>query len=367
MKTLEEKYKDYRDLYYKYFVWMGDATKPGTYIPLSRVDLVNGLGEIVDGTINFAELLTLEHLLNRKGTMYATAFTRLVYAAKNYFKGSFITNKTYDGFFVRDDINPLMAEKFNLEYIDSMAYNSLKLTSSEDPCYSPFVSQDQVWNLMLPMFFTDFGLQNRLKSILDYIIVNNHKVYNPYLSEILHYYTFLPSMNEKRVKPWDRIYNRMKHFKPNIRVKRGANNWYFSYGFRAVYNKLGGAQVKTFWHKLWYIPFIWLADRVYHPYICKWFNIRVKRTSYYSMGLFAWYNKGFEKRYIKQFNKALEKGEFFEPQILPYISKEHRKNINFEKFKEVMESYPELDTSKPIDSPVHFLILYNILKMDYCI
>ena len=57
--------------------------------------------------------------------MYATAFTRLVYAAKNYFKGSFITNKTYDGFFVRDDINPLMAEKFNLEYIDSMAYNSL--------------------------------------------------------------------------------------------------------------------------------------------------------------------------------------------------------------------------------------------------
>ena len=115
MKTLEEKYVEYRDLYYKYFVWMGDATKPGTYIPLSRVDLVNGLGEIGDGTINFAELLTLEHLLNRKGTMYATAFTRLVYAAKNYFKGSFITNKTYDGFFVRDDINPLMAEKFNIE------------------------------------------------------------------------------------------------------------------------------------------------------------------------------------------------------------------------------------------------------------
>lgn len=120
---------------------------------------------------------------------------------------------------MRDDINPLMAEKFNLEYIDSMAYNSLKLTSSEDPCYSPFVSQDQVWNLMLPMFFTDFGLQNRLKSILDYIIVNKHKIYNPYLSEILHYYTFLPSMNEKKVKPWDRIYNRMEHFKPNIKVK----------------------------------------------------------------------------------------------------------------------------------------------------
>ena len=126
MKTLKEKYVEYRDLYYKYFVWMGDATKPGTYIPLSRVDLVNGLGEIGDGTINFAELLTLEHLLNRKGTMYATAFTRLVYAAKNYFKGSFITNKTYDGFFVRDDINPLMAEKFNLECIDSMAYNTLR-------------------------------------------------------------------------------------------------------------------------------------------------------------------------------------------------------------------------------------------------
>ena len=95
-------------------------------------------------------------------------------------------------------------------------------------------------------------------------------------------------MNEKKVKPWDRIYNRMKHFKPNIKVKRGANNWYFSYWFRAVYNKLCGTQVKTFWHKLWYIPFIWLADRIYHPYICKWFNNRVKRTSYYSMGVFAW-------------------------------------------------------------------------------
>lgn len=119
--------------------------------------------------------------------------------------------------------------------------------------------------------------------IFEYVIRNGHKIYNPYYSALLHHWTFLPDMDTDKVKPWDRVSNRNKNLKYKVKVKRGANNWYFSGGFRWAFKKFGG-ECSTFWHCLWYKPFIFLADRVYHPYIYKWFGIKVKNNSYYCLG-----------------------------------------------------------------------------------
>lgn len=63
--------------------------------------------------------------------------------------------------------------------------------------------------------------------IFEYVIRNRHKIYNPYYSALLHHWTFLPDMDTDKVKPWDRVSNRNKNLKYKVKVKRGANNWYF--------------------------------------------------------------------------------------------------------------------------------------------
>ena len=65
--------------------------------------------------------------------------------------------------------------------------------------------------------------------------------------------------------------------------------------------------------------FIFLADRVYHPYVCKWFGIKVKNNSYYCLGSTnekSWYGPGFNKRLVKFFNKSLEGSELFMPHLV---------------------------------------------------
>lgn len=37
-------------------------------------------------------------------------------------------------------------------------------------------------------------------------------------------------MDTDKVKPWDRVSNRNKNLKYKVKVKRGANNWYFLEG-----------------------------------------------------------------------------------------------------------------------------------------
>ena len=50
------------------------------------------------------------------------------------------------GFFLRDDIHSEDASKFGLSKISSGYTNGIEL-KDEDPCFSPFTSQDQIWNL----------------------------------------------------------------------------------------------------------------------------------------------------------------------------------------------------------------------------
>ena len=117
---------------------------------------------------------------------------------------------------------------------------------------------------------------------------------------------------------------------------------------------------------LWYKPFIFLADRIYHPYICKWFNLPVKNTSYYSFGSAsgAWYFGSFDKRLISKFNKSLEEDDYtaiFMPQ-LAFLSN-RISDIKLDKVLEWLNKYPEPDlTSTEMRSPSIFLALYNWYK-----
>lgn len=82
----------------------------------------------------------------------------------------------------------------------------------EDPCYSMFVSQDQIWNLNpILKVLADEGsiLAKELGYDMNsYVSDNGYTIYNPYLSWINHYYHYCPTFNEDKLKPWDRVEDR---------------------------------------------------------------------------------------------------------------------------------------------------------------
>lgn len=377
--TLLEKYNSYKELYFKHFVHKGLWNEDACNIPIASINLVNKYGFVGDGTINLAEHIqyvyagylngefTKDDVLTAIKTLRRLCQNAYTVLTKNY-SGYYF--KYEPGFFLRDDIKSTDAHLFELNNIDS-SYSRCIEKINEDPCHSAFVSQDQIWNLIPILSFLkdEFSEANELgKDITEYVVKNHHKIYNPYYSAVLHDWTYLPTFNEDKVKPWDRISDRENHLKYTIKVKRGANNWYFSYGMKKAYNIFGGDSC-TFWSSLWYKPFIFLADRVFHPYICKWFNIQVKNTSYYSFGSAsgAWYFGNFDKRLISKFNKSLNEENYssiFMPQ-LAFLS-EKRSDINKEKLLEWLNKYPEPNLNGDINSPSIFLALYNWYKF-YCL
>ena len=274
------------------------------------------------------------------------------------------------GFFLRDDIDHTMASKFKLNKIWTYYISSIERIN-EDPCISPFVSQDQIWNLVpiLAQLSDEYDLAKSLGyEITKYVVKNKHTIYNPYYSAIYHNWTYLHIFEPISA----RIDERNKKLKYNIKVKRGANNWYFAYGFKKAFNKFGGDS-HTFWSSIWYKPFIFLADRVYHPYICKWFKLPVKNTSYYSLAVTsgAWYWGDYESRIVKKFNESLEKSlkegtELFMPQLVFLTSKKNEVNLNL--LGEYLDKYLEPDTTDWMGSPLEFMLLYNhykLLKNDF--
>lgn len=371
---LEEKYNRYKETYFKYFIHKGKAEERCSNIPLESIDLVNLKGYVGDGTINLAHHIQymytgylLGEFTNEDVNECINTYKRLAEYLYAYMKSLY--PRTYfihePGFFLRDDIESSKSSLYNLNSIHG-SYSGCIEHIDEDPCHSPFVSQDQVWNI-IPIL--DY-LKNKFssarvvgRSMLEYIVRNNHKIYNPYYSAIYHEWTYLPTFNETKVKPWERVNDRNKNLKYSIKVKRGANNWYFSYGFKKAFNSFGGNS-RTFWSSLWYKPFIFLADRIYHPYICKWFNLKVKNTSYYSLGLCgAWYGPNYDKRLVKKFNKSLDGKDLFMPELVFLSSR--ISDIDMDKLKIWLENYEDIpENSDSFKNPVIFLILYNWYKLN---
>lgn len=84
--------------------------------------------------------------------------------------------KKEPGFFLRDDVNSSLASKFGLKSIRT-GYSSGIERIDEDPCFSPFVSQDQIWNLVpiLSYLSDTYEKAKELgKDITEYVIKNKH-------------------------------------------------------------------------------------------------------------------------------------------------------------------------------------------------
>ena len=370
--TREEKYKAWEDIFYKYFIYKSDdSSESGSNLPLASVNFDNLSGFSGDGIIDlsyYIQYVYTKYLLNGNNSELIYSIKVLSILQRNCYK-LFLDKypsvyfKEEKGFLLRDDIEYLDAPKFHLESVDT-SYTRGEELINEDPCHSMFISQDQIWNLAPIMVELNKKLKHTSEYndlcfyALDYIINNKHVIYNPYYSALYHHWTYVPTFDTNKVKPWNRIEDRNKHLKYNIKVKRGANNWYFAYGFRKAYQALGG-KCKTFWYSLWYKPFIFLADRVFHPYICKWFNLPVKNTSYYSLAVAggAWYFGDYETRLINKFNKSLESGELFMPQLVFLTNKKDKVNLNL--LGKWLDNYPEPEEKGTIESPIMFLLLYN--------
>ena len=341
--TREEKYKAWEDIFYKYFIYKSDdSSESGSNLPLASVNFDNLSGFSGDGIIDlsyYIQYAYTKYLLNGDNSELIYSIKVLSRLQRNCYK-LFLDKypsvyfKEEKGFLLRDDIEYLDAPKFHLESVDT-SYTRGEELINEDPCHSMFISQDQIWNVV-PILVKIYKELEDYKllclpgfKMLEYVIKHKHVIYNPYYSALYHHWTYVPTFDTNKVKPWDRVKDRNAHLKYNIKVKRGANNWYFAYGFRKAYQALGG-KCKTFWRSLWYKPFIFFADRIYHPYICKWLNLPVKNTSYYSLAVAggAWYFGDYESRLIDKFNKSLESGELFMPQLVFLTDKKDKINLN---------------------------------------
>lgn len=364
-----DKYKEYQRIFYKYFIIPDRGSTDASNIPLSVIDFDRLHGEVGDGSVNLAlyiQYMYTEYLLgNISWEDLEEVIITLIRLSTNCYK--FFQSKCPNvyfkeeiGFFLRDDIRSSDAEYFNLKSINSGFSTGLERIN-EDPCFSPFVSQDQIWNL-LPIlkyihdqkWILRFDGSWWIKSVLKYVIDHNHVIYNPYYSALYHNWTYLHIF-----EPYsERIKERNKKLKYNIKVKRGANNWYFAYGFRKAYQAFGG-YCNTFWSSLWYKPFIFLADRLYHPYICKWFKLPVKDTSYYSLAMAggAWYGGDYKERIVEKFNKSLETGDLEHAELAFLTGKRDKINLNL--LGRWLDNYPQPSTEGVVKSPLLFMVLYN--------
>lgn len=382
--TIEEKFKEWDDVFWKNFIYPN--TKPldynGSNIPFASVNMTNGLGNTGDGTINLAYLMTYLWISEKNKTYHSITIDncldtliRLEINAFLYFKKAFphlftTEDHFHNGFFLRDDIDMSKVSWGN--------YRMLQTLSNEDPCHSPFISQDQVWNLnpILSKIMTDNLLSDDIREkareigygINDYIYKNGYTIYNVYLSYIVHMISYLPNTN---LSMEERRQDREENFKPNIKVKRGANNWYYSGGTKACRDAFrnGVCGYKSSLRTFLYKCTICFLDKLYEPVYRLITGHDFKHNSYYCYGAASniWYSKNYKKNFLNKFNKSLKdaKGnreELFQPMIAPIVLYE-TEGVDIDGLKAYLEKYPFFDENETnVTSPIEGLILYEFYK-----
>lgn len=345
---IKEKIDSYLDAFNKNFYVKGDAFEKGVGVPIEYVTYKNGepqFGYSGDGTINLSQMMqaTYAKYLLSKGTIneddvieslfqQLAVLNRLELSARD----ACVNDNQYDvvkGFFIRDDIS--YSQKDNMGLKDVMtAYSQVVEGINVDVCQSPFVSQDQIWNL-IPILkkISDLKIDKydlseiatlSASRMLKYVIDNNHVIYNPYYSHLLHDWTYC----KLGINFSDRLEDRENNFKNSVKVKRGAYNWYFAYGFRKSYEVFSGMRLNkltNFMYAMIYMPLILVADTLYHGIICKWLNLPVKQNSYYSLAYVSgvWYSQLFKKRLNKKFIESLynsvENGKVVNELFMPHL------------------------------------------------
>ena len=379
------KYERLRQYFWENFIDVDPDNEKGSNIPCEAL-YARGSKFMGDGTINLSLLMNylyLRHLNGEQdpinlGNCLATLQRLSAGARKVYASLLYKSDPCEEGFFLRDDCVQPNVEWGALQMLESLEYEEDD-ASRVDPCFSPFTSQDQVWNLnpILATIMEDETLQPEYRNhacqfgfaINDYIKKNNYTIYNPYLSLIVHRTKTLPP--SKLSLTQRRLYVEKKPVK-KIKVKRGANNWYYSGGTLACQGKFAHikydrARVRT----LLYKGIVFFLDRIYEPILQKTIHADFKHHSYHCYAACSgiWYNDGFKDRFRKKFQESLKRfalngklEEIFELSLAPIVLKDEaltsadRDNLmfGFNKFNYNYSGYRK--------SPLEAMIVYEFRK-----
>lgn len=378
--TLEDKFKGWYDIYWKNFVYVSHLNENGSNIPFEKIDFDSGVGYVGDGTINMAgmlQLLLTDDMLSKTPPVYIgevlDTLYRLMDAAYEYFddKFPFLNMGKRNGFFVRDDIsneNDRLLDALDLGKVVSNM-NMLESLTDEDPCHSPFISQDQVWNLnpiLMAIAKKDALYKQKAMSIgfiiNDYIKTYGYTVYNPYLSMIKHFFNFLPDLKSDY---YERQRIREESYRPDVKVKRGANNWYYSGGTKscvdAFEGELGGYKhsLRTFIYR----GEVFFLDRIWDP-LLRLFKTSFKTNAIYCYAATSgiWYDKKFARRLSDRFNTSLRKNNsIFQGNVVFLAGDTDR--VDYMLLKKWLDSYPDPEREGLVESPIQFLYLYNWYKI----
>lgn len=368
---LNKKFELIERQFYENFIKLGEAANQGCNIPYSYYDYDNNSVDVGDGTINIAQYLTFLYYYwkytNSDSAKYEIqqaigTLERLEKSAYNMYSVTLPgISFPVKGFFIRDDIDDVNGVT---------AYKQFYYPNVEDPCFSPFISQDQVWNLnpilakLAQEGFTEAAHAGR--RINGYIVQNGYTIYNPYLSRIVHWHTYCPTFNEDKVKPWERQDDREHNYKPMIKVKRGANNWYYSGGTKACFNSFSTGGFTKAGHsirELAYRATIFVLDRIYEPIYKLITGNDFKHNSYYCYAATSgiWYNNSYKERVKKRFKRSLESNlkdgsELFEVNIAPIVldtDNDVRRSL-----ESYLMNVSEPVTTGRVESPLVNLTLY---------
>jgi len=318
-------------------------------VPLCKITGTTGI--FGDGTCNLAKAMSF-HLassdndavsadLNTIDSLIFTEYYRYSHAFPQYI---FVKES---GFFSRNLPNPQIDNYEGITQFDTYL-------ETVDTCYSPFISQDQVWHLIPILIRTQYGC-DIARDIMNFIISNNHIIYNPYLSQLIHYNTYTGKLKEPLA---NRLPKMMATLRNTHRVKRGADNRIFANLFQKVYKSLGGKV--PFWKALpycWQPLFFELAHLLWFPLVNKFSKSWDREYPLYSMNIAADSSK-WKRRYIKRFAKELrEKGEIFMSDMLIYFTPSKFDNDIIE----LMESWFNNTVPSDGESPITHLQVYSFL------
>lgn len=400
--AIDDKFKEWDGIFWKYFVTVPDKEKgetaletKGTLLPVTTFHWECKKGNTGDASINYAKMLIYMWLCNKNGTENALVvppvtldealdvLPRLENSAYEYYANAFPYlfedgEHFYKGFFVRDDIDKDKVVWGN--------WRMLHTLDNEDPCHSPFVSQDQVWNInpALSAIMLDEELvpsNTRVTAaflgykINDYLASNGYTIYNPYLSYIKHMACYLPDFD---LSVYERQLDRENHFKPDIKVKRGANNWYYAGGTQACRDafEMGKYDYDHTMRTFLYRGAIFFLDRIYEPLVKLFTGNDFKHNSYYCYAATSgiWYNKKYKERFLKRFNKSLEEAvgdpeELFEGFIAPIVLMDKTDEVDMEGLERYLDNYPsfQVGTTEAEDAihvPIEAMILWQFWR--YC-
>ena len=390
--TIDGKFEVLLDRYFGGYMIVDGPKGKGSLIPFMERN--GNYVDVGDGSMNMAGPLAVLILVKRNKYGYMTSknvkigdvllsVDRLFGSAKGWGEPlgcPMRPGRAEDtGFFVRDDLS-LDDDRLEKMGIASMMsdWQMLHTLENEDPCHPPFVSQDQVWNLSAPLMWIMMDSGNGRGSTLAPVIgrmmdmsikCNGYKVYNPYLSALKHCFGYCPGLH---MAFGGRQEDRYGHFKMGVKVKGGADNWYYSGGTSHANKVFGGdmGMDKDFRGWVQSLVFLLLDGPIGRVYRLSGSSFKLNPV--YCHGYAGcWFGLGpmsslsnFGNRLVKGFDKLVYQGGAFEWNVLSLVSGNAMKKLDIDIMDDWLEDYGiKGHMATLVHNPADYLCVYMIFGL----